>query len=135
VVATGLPEAVKLKTLDSLTELNLGISNALNKLNASYGAVICIESLDDVLLTHHGATRRWLMDILTRIKASQMTCIATLNPAMHSPAEAQGVLETFDGHIDLYEAEVQVRPKLIRVRRLGGRKFIDTELRIDKDRI
>jgi hypothetical protein len=135
VLTVGLPEAVKLKTLDSLTELNLGISNALSKMNASYGAVLCLETLDDVLLTHHGATRRWLMDILTRIKADHVTCIATLNPAMHPPTESQGVLETFDGQIDLYEAEIQVRPKLIRVRRLGGRRFIDTELRVDKDRI
>jgi KaiC/GvpD/RAD55 family RecA-like ATPase len=132
VLTVGLPEAVRLKNLDSLTELNLGISNALSKTN---GAVVCMESLDDALLTHHGATRRWLMDILTRIKATRATCIAILNPAMHPHAEAQGVLETFDGHIDLYEAEMQVRPKLIRVRRLGGRKFIDTEVRIEKDRI
>jgi len=135
VIAARFPAAVKLKTLDSLTELNLGISNALSKTNASSGALLCLETLDDILLTHHGATRRWLMDILTRIKAGQGTCIATLNPAMHPQAEVQSVLETFDGHIDLYEAEVQVRPKLLRVMRLGGRKFIDTELRVDKDRI
>jgi len=54
---------------------------------------------------------------------------------MHPQTESQGVLEAFDGQIDLYEAEIQVRPKLIRVRRLGGRQFIDTELRIDKNRI
>jgi len=135
VIAARLPEAVKLKSLDSLTELNLGISNALDKINAAHGGVLCLETLDDILLTHHGAARRWLMDILTRIKEKQVTCIATLNPAMHPQTEAQGVLETFDGHLDLYEAEIQVRPKLIRVRRLGGRKFVDTELRVDKDRI
>jgi KaiC/GvpD/RAD55 family RecA-like ATPase len=135
VIAARLPEAVKLKTLDSLTELNLGISNALAKMNGAYGGVLCLETLDDILLTHHGATRRWLMDILTRSKAKQVTCVATLNPAMHPSTEVQGVLETFDGHVNLYEAEMQVRPKLIRVMRLGGRKFVDTELRVDKDRI
>ena len=134
-LTVGIPEAVKLKTFDSLTELNLGITNALAKMNPSYGAVLCFETLDDILLTHHGATRRWLIDILTRVKASQVTCVATLNPAMHPQTESQGVLEAFDGQIDLYEAEIQVRPKLIRVRRLGGRQFIDTELRIDKNRI
>jgi hypothetical protein len=131
----GIPEAVKLKTFDSLTELNLGISNALERTNSSRGAVLCLETLDDILLTHHGATRRWLIDILTRVKASQVTCVATLNPAMHPQQESQGVLEAFDGQIDLYEAEIQVRPKLIRVRRLAGRKFMDTELRVDKDKI
>ena len=95
----GLPEAVKLKTLDSLTELNLGISNALSKMNASYGAVLCLETLDDILLTHHGATRRWLVDILTRIKADQVTCIATLNPGMHSQTESQGVAKHSTGKL------------------------------------
>ena len=79
--------------------------------------------------------RNILIDLLTRVKANRVTCVATLNPAMHPQTESQGVLEAFDGQIDLYEAEIQVRPKLIRVRRLVGRKFIDTELRIDKDRI
>jgi hypothetical protein len=134
-LTVGLPEALKLKTFDSLTELNLGVSNALAKANASQGAILCLETLDDILLTHHGATRRWLIDILTRVKASHVTCVATLNPAMHPQPESQGVLEAFDGQIDLYEAEVQVRPKLIRVRRLGGHKFIDTELRVDKEKI
>ena len=77
--------------------------------------------------------RRWLMDILGRCKTNQMTCLAALNPAMHPAGESQAVLETFDGHLDLYEAEIQVRPKLIRVRKLGGRKFIDNELRVDKE--
>jgi KaiC/GvpD/RAD55 family RecA-like ATPase len=131
----GIPEAAKLKTLDSLTELNLDITNAIGKMNPSYGALLCFETLDDILLTHHGATRRWLIDILTRVKSNHVTCVATLNPAMHPQTESQGVLEAFDGQIDLYEAEIQVRPKLIRVRRLGGRKFIDTELRVDKDKI
>lgn len=65
------------------------------------------------------------MDILGRSKTNQMTCLAALNPAMHPAEESQTVLETFDGHLDLYEAEIQVRPKLIRVRKLGGRKFMD----------
>jgi hypothetical protein len=126
---------VKVKTLDTLTELNLGISNALTNVQSSSGAVLCLETLDDILLTHHAATRRWLVDILTRTKGSGVTCVATLNVAMHPQTESQGVLETFDGQVDLYEAEVQVRPKLIRVKRLGGRRFVDTELRVDKEKI
>lgn len=75
------------------------------------------------------------MDILGRSKANQITCLAALNPAMHPAGESQAVLETFDGHLDLYEAEIQVRPKLIRVRKLGGRRFIDNELRVEKENI
>ena len=54
---------------------------------------------------------------------------------MHPAGESQAVLEAFDRHVELDEAEVQVRPKLIRVRKLGGRKFIDSELRVEKENI
>ena len=134
-VAAPFPQVVKLKALDSLTQLNLEYDNAVTKLGVNKPTVLCLEILDDVLLEHHGATRRWLMGILGRSKTSQMTCLATLNPAMHPAEECQAVLETFDGHLDLYEAEIQVRPKLIRVRKLGGRKFLESELRVEKDSI
>jgi hypothetical protein len=55
--------------------------------------------------------------------------------AMHPGDESQAVLETFDGHIDLYEAELHVHPKLIRVKKFGGRKFLDNELLVDKEKI
>jgi len=132
--AAAFPQISKLKTIDSLTQLNLEYDNAV-KMSAGKPAVLCMEILDDVLLEHHFSTRRWLMDILGRCKTNQMTCLAALNPAMHPAGESQAVLETFDGHLDLYEAEIQVRPKLIRVRKLGGRKFIDNELRVDKENI
>jgi hypothetical protein len=64
-----------------------------------------------------------------------MTSMAALNPAMHTAEENQAVLETFDGHFDLYEAEIQVRPKVIRVRKFGGRRFVDDELRVQKESI
>lgn len=134
-ISAAFPHVSKLKTIDSLTQLNLEYDNATAKIGASQPAVLCLEVLDDVLLEHHDSTRRWLMDILGRSKTKQMTCLAALNPAMHSAEESQAVLETFDGHLDLYEADLQVRPKLIRVRKLGGRKFMDNELRVEKENI
>jgi KaiC/GvpD/RAD55 family RecA-like ATPase len=133
IAAAAFPHVAKLKSLDSLTQLNLEYDNAV-KMCVGKPAVLCLEVLDDVLLGHHYSTRRWLMDILGRSKTNQMTCLAALNPAMHPAEESQAVLETFDGHLDLYEAEIQVRPKLIRVRKLG-RKFIDNELRVEKESI
>ena len=134
-IAAPYPEVIKIKTVDSLIQINLEYDNAAAGLSPGRPAILCLEILDDVLLEHHGATRRWLMDILGRGKGVQMTCLATLNPAMHSAQELQAILETFDGHIDLYEADAQVRPKLIQVRKLGGRTFLDSEIRVEKDRI
>ena len=134
-IAAAFPQVVKLKALDSLTQINLEYDNAVTKLGAGRPTVLCLEILDDVLLEHHGATRRWLMGILGRSKTNQMTCLAALNPAMHPAEESQAVLETFDGHLDLYEAEIQVRPKLIRIKKLGGRRFVENELRVEKESI
>lgn len=134
-IAAAYPQVAKVKTVDNLTEINLEFSKALAKVSSGKSPVLCLEILDDVLLDHHGATRRWLMDILGRSKSNQMTCLATLNPAMHPSGESQAALETFDGHIDLYEAELHVRPKLIRVRKLGGGKFLDNELLVEREKI
>ena len=134
-IATAFPEIATLRTVDNLTEINLQFTKAVAKLSSTKAPVLCLEILDDVLLDHHEATRRWLMDILGRSKSSEMTCLATLNLAMHSGDESQVVLETFDGHIDLYEAELHVHPKLIRVKKFGGRKFLDSELLVDKEKI
>jgi KaiC/GvpD/RAD55 family RecA-like ATPase len=134
-IATEYPEIARLRTVDNLTEINLQFTKAVAKLSSNKPTVLCLEILDDVLLDHHSATRRWLMDILGRSKSSDMTCLATLNPAMHTDVESQAMLETFDGHIDLYEAELHVHPKLIRVKKFGGRKYLDNELLVDKEKI
>lgn len=134
-VAAEYPEVVKLHTVDNLTEINLRLNTALAKSSPHEFQVLCLEILDDVLLSHHAATRRWLMDILGRSKSSRVTCLATLNPAMHPATESQMALETFDGHIDMYEAELHVHPKLIRVKKMGGRKFLENDLLVQRDSI
>lgn len=134
-IAAPFPNVARLKSVDNLTEVNLEYNKAVANLVSGMPPVVCLEILDDVLLDHHGSTRRWLMDILGRSKSSRITCLATLNPAMHSAAESQAVLETFDGHIDLYEGQIQVRPKIIQVKKLGGQKFLDSEPFVDKEKI
>ena len=134
-IAAAFPNVAKLKTLDSLTQLNLEYENVNARLTNTQSAVLCLEVLDDVMLAHHGATRTWLMSILGRTKTNQITCLGTLNPAMHPAEESQAVLETFDGHLDLYEAEVHVRPKIIRVKKMGAGRYSDTEMRVEREKI
>jgi len=135
-ISERFPEVRKLKNVDNLTEVNLEFDGAVSSTGGSaQPAVLCLEILDDVLLSHHGATRRWLMDVLGRSKMHQITCLATLNPAMHPLEDSHAVIETFDGHIDLYEAEVQVRPKMLRVKKLAGHAFLDNELLVERSKI
>ena len=140
VIAAGFVNVQKLKGLDDLTAINLAFEASKNALIASnYGAspALCFEILGDVLLRHHGpVTRKWLMDILARAKTSRMTTLATLNTRMHPPEEAQTVIELFDGHIELHEEDVVTRgAKMIRVKKLGGQKFIEKDLLVEKENI
>jgi len=140
VLATGFPNVQKLKGLDDLTAINLAFEASKNSIaTRSYNgpAALCLEIVGDVLLRHHGpTTRKWLMDVLARAKASGMTTLATLNTRMHPADEAQTVIELFDGHIELQEEDVVTRgAKMIRVRKLGGRRFIEKDLLVEKEGI
>jgi KaiC/GvpD/RAD55 family RecA-like ATPase len=130
----------KLKTIEDLTSVNLAFEaakNALAPVEATGPPTVCFEVLGDSLLRHHGpTTRKWLMDILSRAKSSKMTLLATFNPKMHPAEEAQTVEELFDGHIDLQEEDVLTRrAKMIRIRKLGGQKFIEKDLLVEKEQI
>lgn len=140
VIAAGFPNIQRLKGLDDLTAINLAFEASKNALVAGgYGGspALCFEIVGDVLLRHHGSmTRKWLMDILARAKASRMTTLATLNTRMHPADEAQTVIEVFDGHIELQEEDVVTRgAKMIRVKKLGGQKFVEKDLLVEKENI
>ena len=130
----------KLKNLEDLTSVNLAFEaskTALLPAESSGSPTVCFELVGDTLLRHHGpTTRKWLMDILARAKSAKMTVLATFNPKMHSTEEAHTVQELFDGHIDLQEGEVLTKQaKMIRVRKLGGRKFVEMDLLVEKEQI
>ena len=140
VLATGFTNVQKLKGLDDLTAINLAFEASKNSIaTGGYNGsnALCFEIVGDVLLRHHGpTTRKWLMDILARAKASKMTTLATLNTRMHPADEAQTVIELFDGHIELQEEDVVTRgAKMIRIKKLGGQKFIEKDLLVEKDNI
>jgi KaiC/GvpD/RAD55 family RecA-like ATPase len=140
VIAAGFPNIQKLKGLDDLTAINLTFEASKNALVAGgYGGspALFFQIVGDVLLRHHGSmTRKWLMDILARAKASRMTTLATLNTRMHPADEAHTVIELFDGHIELQEEDVVTRgAKMIRVKKLGGQKFVEKDLLVEKENI
>jgi len=140
VLATGFTNVQKLKGLDDLTAVNLAFEASKNSIETggyTGSNALCFEIVGDVLLRHHGpTTRKWLMDILARAKASKMTTLATLNTKMHPADEAQTVIELFDGHIELQEEDVVTRgAKMIRIKKLGGQRFIEKDLLVEKESI
>jgi KaiC/GvpD/RAD55 family RecA-like ATPase len=64
------------------------------------------------------------------------TVLATLNSQIHSPSNLQAVIELFDGHIEIIERDIDDTPKrIIRVRKMQRRKFLETEAVLSRDRL
>jgi len=130
-----LPNVVKLRGVESLTDISIALFSTLRELQASNDGPrrICVEILSDILLQHHAVqTRRWLVGLTTELKSMGFTTLAIMNPHMHAPDEAQAVLDLFDGEIDVYERESK---KLLRIRKMYGQNYISDDLPLNKERL
>jgi KaiC/GvpD/RAD55 family RecA-like ATPase len=130
-----LPNIVKLRGVENLTDISIPLFSALRKLESSNDKPrrICIEILSDILLQHHAAqTRRWLVGVTTELKSKGFTTLAIMNPHMHTSEEAQAVLDLFDGEIEVYEKESK---KFLRIKKMYGQDYISDDLPLNKDRL
>jgi hypothetical protein len=62
-----LPNVVKLKGTENLTEIDIALTKAFRTLNPSAAAPrrACVEIVSDVLLQHHAViTRKWLSVVI-----------------------------------------------------------------------
>lgn len=138
-IIQSLPNVFKLKGVESLTDINLALTGAFRKLDASLKGPrrACIEIISDVLLQHHAASiRRWLAALVPELKSRDFTMLAVMNPHMHASEEVQAILGLFDGEISLYEKETRRgSEKFLRVKRMYNQRYLDSELLIRKDRI
>lgn len=102
------------------------------------GKILIIDYfLSDVLLEHKGfTTRKWLSNFIARRKAEEFTLIATLNPLVNTEQENPKVTDLFDGVIDIYEKkQLEKSPRFLAVKKMHGRKYMEIELVLDKDKL
>jgi KaiC/GvpD/RAD55 family RecA-like ATPase len=128
----------KVAGIDNLTDLNVSFNkatHAIPKLEAN--TILIIDLLPDVLLQHKGlAARKWLDEFLASRKAEGYTILASLNPLVSTSQENQTVIDLFDGVIEIYEKKVQeIARRFLIIKRMYGRKYMDTELMLDKKRL
>src|SRR5208337_3615970 len=89
------------KGIDNLTDVNLQITDALSSVQPKR---VVLDILSDVLLRHKGLqTRRWLTELLERLRSKTITTLAVLNPHMHSGEDVQAVVGLFDGNLEIVE--------------------------------
>jgi KaiC/GvpD/RAD55 family RecA-like ATPase len=134
-----LPNVLKLKGTENLTEIDIALTKALRSINPTNTTKkrICIEIVSDVLLQHHALiTRKWLSGMLPTLKNKGFTVLAVINQQMHPPEESQAINGLFDGEIVVAEKETNsVLQKTLRVRRLYNQKFLENEITLSRDKL
>lgn len=134
-----LPNLHRVKGLENLSDINIGLiqllENKINEDNQSMNKVICLELVSEVLLQHKLLnTRRWLIDIIPRLKNKDYTVLATFNPHMYSSESTQTMLDVFDGHIDIFEKEGS-SSKNIQVKKMFNMDYSTNAVPIDRKSI
>ena len=138
-IMQSLPNVVKLKGVENLTEIDIALTKAFRTLSPSPAAPrrACIEIVSDVLLQHHAViTRKWLSALLPDLKAKGFTTLGVIDPQMHPAEESRAIISLFDGEIAISEKEtVKGLEKILRVRKLVNQKYFEDEITLTKEKL
>jgi KaiC/GvpD/RAD55 family RecA-like ATPase len=129
----------KISNFDNLSEFNISLTKTIEgrvKQKAAKRLMI-IDLLTDILLQHKAlTTRKWLSDFIAKRKGEGFTALAFLNPLVSPKEETQTLIDVFDGVIEIYERELRERARrFLVVKRMYGRKYSESELMLDKDKL
>jgi len=133
-----LPNVIKLKGVENLTEIEIALISSFRKLGPPSGPRrACIEIISDVLLQHHAiTTRTWLAGLIPELRSRSFSTLAIINPLMHPPEEVHAILGLFEGEINIYEKETSKGPeKFIRVKKMVNQKYLRNERPLIKERM
>lgn len=139
VLPEDLPNLHRVKGLENLSDINIGLiqllENKINEDNQTINKVICLDLVSEVLLQHKLLnTRRWLIDIIPRLKNKNYTILATFNPHMYSSESTQTMLDVFDGHIDIFEKDGS-SSKNIQVKKMFNMDYSTDAVPLDRKSI
>jgi KaiC/GvpD/RAD55 family RecA-like ATPase len=138
-VVGDMPNVFKLKDIENLTEINIALSTALNRLPMppDNHRRACIEIVSDVLLQHEALhTRRWLYALIPQLKSKGFTVLAAIDPEMHLSKDVHAVLDIFDGEISIYEKETGKRSaRFLRILRMLDQEYLEEELALGQKRL
>lgn len=114
------------KGIDNLTDVNLQITDALGSVQPKR---IVLDILSDVLLRHKALqTRKWLTELLERLRAKNITTLALLNPYMHANEDVQAIVDLFDGNVEIIEEKVEgTLRKFLRVKWMHDVQVVEKE--------
>ncbi len=115
------------KGIGSLTDLNLQISQVIGSTQPER---LALDILSDILLRHKALqTRKWLTELLERLRSGGITTLTTINPYMHANQEVQAVVDLFDGSLEIIEEKLEGKlRKLLRIKWMHGVEIAQKEL-------
>ncbi len=115
------------KGIENLTDLNLQIGEVIASTQPKR---LVIDIVSDILLRHKALqTRKWLTELLERLRSKDITTLAVLNPGMHSAEDVQAIVDLFDGNLEIIEKEVESSLReFLRVKWMHGIDVAEKEL-------
>jgi KaiC/GvpD/RAD55 family RecA-like ATPase len=128
----------KIAGVQNLNDVNITFTKVMETLpKVTSTRIIIIDLLSDVLLEHKAlTTRKWLDDFISKRKSEGFTVLGILNPLISAKQESQTIIDLFDGVIEIYEKELRERSRrFLIVKKMYGRRYIETELMLDKDKL
>jgi KaiC/GvpD/RAD55 family RecA-like ATPase len=122
--------------VQNLTSLNIELVRVI-KDHAGSGARVILDVMSEMLLSHKLlTTRKWASDILPRLEGWSFTTIGVFNPSLHTPEDVQGLIELFNGYVEIFEKDYAGKArKLIAVRKMANLQYNENELLIDKQQL
>lgn len=139
-IAVNVPNLYKIPGVENLSEANISLALAIKDARAREKAakmILIIDILSDLILRYKAiTTRRWLSDFVGKRKVEGFTTLATLNPLTGSKEDSQTVIDFFDGVIEIFEKELKERSRrFVIVKKMYGKKYSESELMLDKDKL
>jgi len=137
-ITTDSGNVFKIAGVQNLIDVNIDFTKVMETLpKVTSTRIIIIDLLSDVLLEHKAlTTRKWLDDFISKRKSEGFTVLGILNPLISAKQESQAIIDLFDGVIEIYEKELGGRARrFLIVKKMYGRRYIETELMLDKDKL
>ena len=109
--------------IGNLTDLNIQINEAIA---STQPRRVGLDILSDVLLRHKALqTRKWLTELLEKLRSKSITTLATINPHMHGGEEVQAVTGLFDGSLEIVDGKPT---NLMQIKWMHGLEIVQKEV-------
>ena len=130
-----MPNVVKLKGVENLNDINIGLSSAFRKLDTPIRSPrrICIEIISDVLLQHHTVqTRRWLNALIPELKSKGFTALAVMDSEIHPQQEVRAIVGIFEGEVNIFKKGPE---KSLKIEKMTNQKYSKSELSLQEEKL